>query len=132
MTLINSVNRKWNWWRLHEELSLLYQHNWRPLQVMSVVRVTGHMCSHLATHDGFEGDAGDQVRPDDVQHLQHEQQDVEEPPGRVRPNDAPALEHGCVQYPTCERGRGNSLQIEIMHTTHTHTHTHFLYGLFFF
>lgn len=36
--------------------------------------------SDLSSHDGFEGDACDEVRPDDVQDLQHKQQDVEEPP----------------------------------------------------
>lgn len=54
---------------------------------------------HLSSHDGFEGDAADEVGPDDVQHLQHQQQKVKEPPGRVRPDDVPALEERRVQNP---------------------------------
>ncbi len=56
-------------------------------------------CAHLSSHDGFEGDAADEVGPDDVQHLQHQQQKVKEPPGRVRPDDVPALEERRVQNP---------------------------------
>ncbi len=55
------------------------------------------VCAHLSSHDGFEGYAGDEVGPDDVQHLQHQQQRVEEPPGRVRPDDLPALEESCSE-----------------------------------
>lgn len=34
-----------------------------------------------------------------MQHLQDQQQEVEEPPGRVGPDDGPALKHGGVQHP---------------------------------
>lgn len=57
------------------------------------------LLTHLAAQHGLEGDAGYEVGPDDVQHLEDQQQRVEEPPGRVRPDDGPALKHGGVQDP---------------------------------
>lgn len=57
------------------------------------------LLTHLAAQHGFEGYAGYEVGPDDVQHLQDQQQRVEEPPGRVRPDDGPALKQGGVQDP---------------------------------
>lgn len=56
--------------------------------------------AHLSSHECFEGDACYEVGPDDVQHLQHQQQDVKEPPRGVRPDDLPALEHCTIQDPT--------------------------------
>lgn len=54
------------------------------------------LATHLAAQHGFDGYTGYEVGPDDVQHLEDQQQEVEEPPGRVRPDDGPALKHGGV------------------------------------
>lgn len=54
------------------------------------------LATHLAAQHGFDGYTGYEVGPDDVQHLEDQQQDIEEPPGRVWPDDGPALKHGGV------------------------------------
>ncbi|TNN78647.1 hypothetical protein EYF80_011051 [Liparis tanakae] len=55
--------------------------------------------THLAPQHGLHSYTGDEVEPDDVQHLEDQQQEVEEPPGRVRPHDGPALKQSGVQDP---------------------------------
>lgn len=44
-----------------------------------------------------------------MQHLEDQQQEVEEPPGRVRADDGPALKHGGVEDP----GKDKDVQISI-------------------
>lgn len=55
--------------------------------------------THLAPQHGFDSYTGYEVGPDDMKHLEDQQQEVEEPPGRVRPNYGPALKHSGVQDP---------------------------------
>lgn len=55
--------------------------------------------THPAPQHGFDSYTGYEVEPDDMQHLEDQQQDVEEPPGRVRPDYGPALKHSGVQDP---------------------------------
>lgn len=69
----------------------------RPLEAIAV--------SYLSSHESVEGDAYYEVGPDDVQHLQHQQQTVKDPPWGVWPDDLPAFKHSTVQDPI----------------THTHT-----------
>lgn len=68
---------------------------------ISILYATGppsHV-THLAPQHGLHSYTGDEVEPDDVQHLEDQQQEVEEPPGRVRPHDGPALKQSGVQDP---------------------------------
>lgn len=55
--------------------------------------------SHLSPHEGFVGSANDEIGPDDVQDLQGHQEPVEQPPRRVRTDQLPAFEQGCIQNP---------------------------------
>lgn len=52
--------------------------------------------THLPPQHSFHRYTGYEVEPDDMQQLEDQQQGVEEPPGRVRADDVPALKHGGV------------------------------------
>jgi hypothetical protein len=42
-----------------------------------------------------------------MEHLQDQEKGIEEPPGRVGPNNLPAFKEGCVQNPRTRRQQSN-------------------------
>lgn len=55
--------------------------------------------TNLSLEDGFDSNATDEVEPDDVKSLQHQQQTIEQPPGLIRPSNLPALKQDAVDDP---------------------------------
>lgn len=58
---------------------------------------------YLAPGYGPAGDPHYQVRPEGVQHLQQEQEEIEEPPGREGAHNLPALKKCAVENPDTQR-----------------------------
>lgn len=61
--------------------------------------------TYLAAQYGFDSYTSYEVGPDDVQHLENQQQDVENPPGWERSNYVPALKHSGIQHPERQGGK---------------------------
>lgn len=47
---------------------------------------------YLSLEQCFDGDASDEIEPDDVKGLQDQQQTIKQPPGPIGADDLPALE----------------------------------------
>lgn len=69
--------------------------------------------TNLSLEYGFDSDASDEVEPDDVKSLQHQQQPVEQPPGPVRPDDLPALKQNAVNNPATDTHIQRLLELSI-------------------
>lgn len=65
--------------------------------------------TNLSLEYGFDSNSSNEVEPNDVKSLQHQQQPVEHPPGPVRPNDLPAVEHNGINNPATRKGDGDGL-----------------------
>lgn len=61
--------------------------------------VTAIVFHHLSPENGFDGNAHDEVEPDDVKALQDQQQPIQQPPGPIRPGNLPALNQNTVNNP---------------------------------
>lgn len=66
-------------------------------------KAKGGLGSYLASEDGPAGDPHYEVRPEGVQRLQQEQEDIEEPPGREGAHNLPALKKCAVENPDTQR-----------------------------
>lgn len=66
--------------------------------------------TNLSLEYGFDSNSSNEVEPNDVKSLQHQQQPVEQPPGPVRPNDLPAVEHNCMNNPATRTGDEDGLR----------------------
>lgn len=66
-----------------------------------------HREANLSLEYGFDSNSSNEVEPNDVKSLQHQQQPVEQPPGPVRPNDLPAVEHNGMNNPATRKADGD-------------------------
>lgn len=61
--------------------------------------------TNLSPENGFDGNAHDEVEPDNVKALQDQQQPIQQPPGPIRPGNLPALNQNTVNNPTTKTCR---------------------------
>lgn len=83
-----------------DQLTDIAIHKTTPLVwLKKIAQHTTDSQTNLSLEYGFDSDASDEVEPDDVKSLQHQQQPIEQPPGLVRPDDLPALKQNTVNNP---------------------------------